>query len=330
MLIEDRIKGLLIGGAYGDALGMPTEMMSRNNLKELFPNGVTALAASTKYDFIGREMKAGEVTDDTINTLLICEMIIQEKGNVSTETYLSFLQQWMKDNPTKSKFVAGPSTIRALEAIKNGVPIEKAGIFGTTNGSAMKIGPVGIISDYRLMEELVDNVERICLPTHNTSIAVAGASVIAACVSYVLRSETFEINHFWSIALEAARVGATRGFEFPSARLSDRIELVYQYYKEYSEDEMINYLKFLFGTGVETIETIPAVLAIVSISKGDPIKAGIIGASIGGDTDTIASIACGICGCINQNFQNKDIMLLEEVNDIDFTHLSNALSEFFK
>ena len=38
--MENRITGLLIGCAYGDAMGMPSEMMSRRTLKKAFPNGV--------------------------------------------------------------------------------------------------------------------------------------------------------------------------------------------------------------------------------------------------------------------------------------------------
>ena len=46
-------------------------------------------------------------------------------------------------------------------------------------------------------------------------------------------------------------------------------------------------------------ETVPAVLAIVWLAKGDPWQAAILGTNFGRDTDTIASMAAGICGALS-------------------------------
>ena len=324
-IIRNRVKGALVGCAYGDALGMPTEMMCRNYIEELFPEGVHEFSASTKYDFIGRAMKAGEITDDTINTLLIVDMLIQEKGVVHTMSYLTHLQNWIKDNPEKNKYVAGPSTLRALDAIAKGTAIEKAGIFGTTNGSSMKISPIGIVSDYHEMSSLVDNVEKICLPTHNTSIAIAGASAIAACISYAIHEEKPIIDQLWQIAVEAATLGEQRGFAFPSASLVRRMQAVREMVDSCSKEAAIHELQSFYGTGAETIETVPAVLAIVILSKGNPLEAAQISAAIGGDTDTIGAISCSICGCFHPDFPQEAIATLEEVNDISFEKLVEEL-----
>lgn len=324
-IVRSRVKGALVGCAYGDAMGMPTEMMTRENIDALFPSGVRELSSSTEYDFIGRSMQAGEITDDTINTILVVDMLIQEHGVVNTETYLAYLQNWIQENPEKSKFVAGPSTLRALDAISKGTPLEKAGVFGTTNGSAMKISPIGIVSDYHNLEALVDNVERLCLPTHNTSIAIAGASAIAACISYAIREENPTLDFLWDVAYQGALLGEKRGFNFPTASLTRRLRAVQEYVKTHSEEEVIEELKYFFGTGVESLETIPAVLAIVAISKGDPIKAGYISASIGGDTDTLGAISCSICGCLNPEFPDTIIQTLESVNTISFDDLTEGL-----
>lgn len=324
-IVRSRVKGALLGCAYGDAMGMPTEMMTRENIDALFPSGVRELSSSTEYDFIGRSMQAGEITDDTINTILVVDMLIQEHGVVNTETYLAYLQNWIQENPEKSKFVAGPSTLRALDAISKGTPLEKAGVFGTTNGSAMKISPIGIVSDYHNLEALVDNVERLCLPTHNTSIAIAGASAIAACISYAIREENPTLDFLWDVAYQGALLGEKRGFNFPTASLTRRLRAVQEYVKTHSEEEVIEELKYFFGTGVESLETIPAVLAIVAISKGDPIKAGYISASIGGDTDTLGAISCSICGCLNPEFPDTIIQTLESVNTISFDDLTEGL-----
>ncbi|HBT16325.1 MAG TPA: ADP-ribosylglycohydrolase, partial [Firmicutes bacterium] len=48
---------------------------------------------------------------------------------------------------------------------------EEAGKYGVTNGGAMKMIPIGIISNWRDMDNLVENVRLVCLPTHNTNLA---------------------------------------------------------------------------------------------------------------------------------------------------------------
>lgn len=69
-----------------------------------------------------------------------------------------------------------------MNKIAQGVPIEETGVTGTTNGASMKIASIGIISDYRDLSRLVKNVAEIYLPTHNTTIAIAGASAVLAAI----------------------------------------------------------------------------------------------------------------------------------------------------
>ena len=61
---------------------------------------------------------------------------------------------------------------------------------------------------------------------------------------------------------------------------------------------------------------------------GDPRYAAILGANVGADTDTVASIAAGICGAIRGiDFipsQERDI--LERVNHLKFSVLAQGLN----
>lgn len=322
--IKKRIQGTLIGCAYGDAMGMPTECLTRDDIKELFPYGIDKFYATTSRDLAGRNMMAGEVTDDTINTVLIAQAIIDNKGVISVESYLNYLQQWIRELPEKSTLVAGPSTKRALAAIEEGTPIEKAGIMGTTNGAAMKISPIGILYDYYDMETLVEKVEQICMPTHNTNIAIAGASAIAACVSYGVRGGN-NIHHLWELALSAAAIGKQKGFPIPGVSLERRIHAVRELVDTQPYDVIIDELQNLYGTGVETIETVPAVLAIIQLAKGDPLTTARISAGIGADTDTIGAISTAICGSMHPEFPAEDIALLERVNQLNFADLADGI-----
>lgn len=321
--LRKRIIGVLKGGALGDAYGMPTEFWSYQKLKNEFPDGINEMMASLENQFIPRSLPQGSITDDTINTLMILETIEKNKGVLEAEDYIQALTSWI-ENSENAELVSGPSTLRAVRAIKNGLPMEKSGIGNTTNGAAMKISPIGLISDYKNLEQLIENVHEICYPTHNTSIAVTGAAVVAACISYVA-SGGQQINDLWELALKTVEKSKGYGIDFPSPSLEFRIRYAREIVERYQGEDAIEKLVFELGTGVETIETIPAVLAIVQIANGNPTKAARIGAGIGADTDTIASIAASICGGMNQTFVEEDILLLERVNSIDFEGLTDKI-----
>ena len=313
---KNKILGLLVGCAYGDAMGMPSEMMTRSLLRRTFPNGIHEFLPSSDNDFFGRKFRAGEVTDDTVNTLLVCHTII-ETGRFDVEEYLKMLIRWIDENPDKSKMQIGPSTSKAIELLKDGKSFHESGKFGTTNGTAMKVAPIGIIEDYNDISNLVKTVEQLCLPTHHTSIAIQGASVIAAIASFALRNEYSE-GVLWELAEKTIREGEKYGTQLPGASLVERLRLLRYDLSKLSDTDIINRLETVYGTGFETIETIPSVFTVIILSKGDPIKAANLSANLSGDSDTIGAIATAICGAFNPIFSKREIEFLENVNQISF------------
>lgn len=314
--LKERIKGTLVGCAYGDAMGMPTENMTREDILKQYPNGVETFYPSSNTAVDGREFVAGEVTDDTINTLILLNCIVKNRGRASAVLYINELKEWMAEHPKQNEVIIGRSTRRAMEALYRGERMETTGIWGTTNGASMKISPIGIISDYRKMDTLVANVFEVCYPTHNTQIAIQGASVIAALISYSLQGGGIE--DIWDIALQAMKASQDKGMKRGGPKLTKRMEAVKHEVETKSEKEVIALLSDFYGTGIETIETIPVVLAILQLSGGDPIRAGKIAASIGGDTDTIGAITCAIAGAMHPEFPEHIITILETVNHISF------------
>ncbi|MGX7264777.1 ADP-ribosylglycohydrolase family protein [Enterococcus crotali] len=327
--MRERIWGVLAGGALGDALGMPTECWSQEKIRQQFPNGVTTLIASNEADVFGRKLAAGSITDDTINVLMILSMIKKNKGRIQVSDYVAELREWNENSPV-SAFVSGPSTLKALDKIAQGVPIEETGVTGTTNGASMKIAPIGLISDYHNLPELIGNVAEICLPTHNTKIAIAGASAVAAAVSYTVRGGQ-SIEEIWQLAFATIEAAKAYGYDFPAASLAFRMNQARKILQEESDEQII--LQRLYeeiGTGMETIETIPSAFAIVDLAKGDTLKAVQLSASIGWDTDTIGAISGAICGGMNPVLPKEMIAQIEAVNQLDFNQLTEDILPFVK
>ncbi|MGX7350729.1 ADP-ribosylglycohydrolase family protein [Enterococcus canis] len=323
-MMKERIWGVLVGGALGDAMGMPTECWSQEKIFRLYPEGIKELLPSDEHDAFGRKMVAGEVTDDTINTVMIYEMIVANNGQINAQAYVNQLLKWNNESGV-SAYVSGPSTLKALEKIAKGMPLTETGIAGTTNGASMRIAPVGIISDYRQLEQLVERVYQICLPTHNTKIAIAGASAVAAAVSYVVRGGT-SMTELWQLAYDTLAVAEAYGYDFPAASLRFRMRQAQRILAEETDQRTI--LARLYeevGSGVETIETIPCVFAIVQMAQGDPLKTAQLSASLGWDTDTIGAISSSICGGMNPNFSAETVTQLEAVNQLNFKEMAAKL-----
>ena len=327
---KKRVLGILQGVSLGDAMGMPTEVLSQELIREKFPNGIHELLGSVIGGPYKRDLPAGSITDDTVNTLLVCKMLIKNNGKIDSRQFIESLIRWTQDS-NMAQYVAGPSTKSAIKAIQNGLPLEKAGITGTTNGAAMKISPVGIVFDYKNASTLLKAVSAICMPTHNTSIAIAGASAIAAIDSYVARGGT-KISTIWQIATDFAQKGSLYGFKFPSADLVFRINQAKAIVQtSRTRTVLLSRLYQEVGSGMETIETIPCVLAIVDFAKADAWKAAQLAAEIGWDTDTIGSIATGICGGIRpDSIPTSKIARIEKVNQINLNYISEQLFKVVK
>ena len=74
MALLDRFRGCLFGVAVGDALGMPTEGYTAQEIREKFGLVREMLPAPEGHFHSG--LLAGQFTDDTEETLLLAESII--------------------------------------------------------------------------------------------------------------------------------------------------------------------------------------------------------------------------------------------------------------
>jgi ADP-ribosylglycohydrolase len=323
--IYERILGGLIGVAVGDAFGMPSEMWSQERIQKYF-GIITDFLPGPKENIISRNLLRGEVTDDTINTMLVVEMLEETNGEVDPIVLVDKIRQWAKETP-KSVTVIGPSTSKAFALLDSGVPIEETGKAGTTNGGAMKVLPIGLVADITRIDLMVDEVHKLCMPTHNTVPAISGAAAIAAAAAYAVYGDK-DIDKLLDFAKEAAVLGMNRGHDIATPSIARRIELGRTLVKNARNEKMaLKDIYDIIGTGLPTTESVPAALSLVYLAKGDPMKCAIYSANIGGDTDTIGAMACGICGAFSgaNVFSNTTVNLLENVNKISFKEMAEIL-----
>lgn len=323
----EKIKGSLYGVALGDAFGMPTEAFERELIKTQFGK-ITTLLPGPDNNFISKGFKPGETTDDTAMSVVISDYLADSKLDPEPLELINRIEAWA-ESTGKSAMVIGPSTRRAFDQIKNGVPVTEAGKTGTTNGASMKIAPAGLAVDYRDEDKLLALVEKLCMPTHYTHEAISAAAAVAAAVSFAARNDT--MDGIEEVALRFAEAGKKLGHAYiggPS--IAGRLKLALAYSSKYEDDdEFLDVLYDVVGTGLPSTESVPSALAIAFRAGKDVKRAAIMAANAGGDTDTIGAIACAISGAA-AGFENlpKDLVdVIRELNEFDFDGTAEKLFE---
>ena len=326
-LERDRARGALYGLAIGDALGMPTQMLSREQIIDRWGPLLAGFEPAPPGHPIAAGMPAGAVTDDTEQAVLLGRLLLS--GRVDPRELADGLIAWERDMTARGSLdLLGPSTRRAIDAVLAGTPPEQAGRFGDTNGAAMRIAPVGLSVrvDVTAKAEdgsydvtaLVDAVQQASLVTHNTSVALAGAAAVAAAVSAGLSSRaaagTERVAAATDAAVAAAALGCERGrwvagadvaarIRWAAGLVSERSEpaVAYPFFgtrpvSGWSATEAAEVIYSLVGTSLATQESVPAAFAVLSAFPEDPWEACLLAASLGGDTDTIAAMAGAVGG----------------------------------
>jgi ADP-ribosylglycohydrolase len=145
MVRADRAYAALYGLAIGDALGMPTQFMSHEEVVAHF--GVIDGFQEAPADHpIAAGLPAGSITDDTEQALLLAEVLLDGRGRIDGDDLARRLLAWAERARERgSTDLLGPSSSAALAALVAGGPLDEASRFGATNGAAMRIAPVGLI-----------------------------------------------------------------------------------------------------------------------------------------------------------------------------------------
>ena len=312
---RSRARGALYGLAIGDALGMPTQLLSRAEIRTRWGGLLRGFEPAPPGHPIAAGLPAGAITDDTEQAVLLGRLLVRGGGTVDPAELAEALVRWERDMTARgSQDLLGPSTKRAVAAVLAGTPLEEAGASGTTNGAAMRIPPLGIAVPLNLpdpaassipdpqsgpatsasLSTLVDRVVAVSMVTHNTSLALAGAAAVAAAVSAGVSGAS--ITAATTIAVAAARIAAGRGHWVAGADVAARIQWATGLVAGRDRAEAAELIYTLVGTSLATQESVPAAFAVLAAVPDDPWQACLLAASLGGDGDTIGAMTGAVAG----------------------------------
>lgn len=293
----DRVAGSLYGMATGDALGVPSSFMTQSYVKKTW-GWIDTFYPPEKGHIFHDGLNAGEYTDDTEQALALLNSFLRNRRVVPLDVVKEILA-WADRVKDKYASPLGPSTERALKAIRDGADITVSGRYGNTNGSAMRISPVGMIHGLRgsSCEEMIRDVYLTCMPTHNTTVCVSSAAAIAWGVAVCLRGES-NMDTIVGETMRAADAAKDLGYPIVSPSISKRIAFVYELVEKYGADrsramaEIYDY----FGGGDLAAESIPVSVGLFALGKGDVKTVNELCVNFGGDCDTNAAMAGAMAG----------------------------------
>ncbi len=323
----DRAWGCLTGGAIGDAMGMPASFFTRNKIKETYGYIEDFLEPIKEVQAYHGELKAGEITDDTQESIIITQVLI-EKGVFNKEIFTEKMRQWAIENKMLESTVIGPSTRRFLSAAVEGKDPSEGAKTSDTNGSAMRVAPVGIryYHDFDLCAKVAAESS---LPSHGSAPAVAAACAVAVACAAGIRGG-FSPGQIMEEARKAAIYGEGIGFDITAPSVSKRIALAKRIVDEKKAggiNGVLDELVGIFGAGMKSYESIPIALGVFYAIEGNA-KEGIVAAvNAGDDADTNASICGAICGAYSgiKELPEEWISRVETTSGVDFRNLATQL-----
>ena len=256
----DRIRGCILAGAIGDAMGGPYEGISG--------------------PLTFKDHRNWTVSDDTQLTLATCEAI-GEVRKVSPEQIAKRFAEWYRARRLTG---LGSSTLKALRDLDAGLHWALAGAKGEMaagNGAAMRIAPLAFHLD---PENIKDRqlIRDVCRITHHNEEAYAGALAIVIAVRSLAFDQSTPGTLFQSVVAG-----------LPDSRVRDRLVEI-----EYVSDNLsVADVGSTFGFSGYVADSVPLAIYSARLIEQYPLDEVLRNTiEAGGDTDTIASMTGQIAG----------------------------------
>lgn len=322
------LKSVLEALAVGDALGMPTEFMTQTDIDRVYPEINGLLDPGKSYTHF--ELPYGSVTDDTEQNLYLARAYTAA-GEITVENSAEALSRWVVECDAIAKKYIGPSSMKALNAIKEGVSPMEAGRSGTTNGGIMRTPSLVLCAGRGDEDHLLHCIRMGCIPTHHTSQAISAAAAYGFALRAILDGR--EIPEI----LEAAERGARRAYESVDyvAAAPDciaRLKKIREDLKDDASDERIRHLLFhVYGNGLESIDAFTVAMTVFLAKGKDVFGALKLCASLGGDTDTVGALTGALCAAYagGHNIPEDILRTVVEKNHLDLEEVARNIETTF-
>jgi poly(ADP-ribose) glycohydrolase ARH3 len=288
--LREKFRGCLLGGAIGDIAGAVVEAESPGYIAKTFRSIDEILATETVEEFSGPPWRVGRFTDDTQMTICVAEWLLADEAPAGERLLARFAEAhepWRRYGPGTEAIFRYYAEHKAQwrELATAAFP---EGSFG--NGSAMRVAPIGLAyhDDIKRAASVAIESSR---PTHSHTLAYQGAVLQCLAVATATRLNEFSPDGFLTTLRSALTYFQDLMHDTsPYTRALDAIE------DGLNRGASCAEMSSVLGTGVTAHDAVP--MALYCFVRHPDSYADVIHQAvfIGGDTDTIASMAGAISG----------------------------------
>jgi ADP-ribosyl-[dinitrogen reductase] hydrolase len=299
--MKTKAKGLLLGIAIGDALGVPVEFVNRKYLRA---NPVTGMRA-----FGTHHQPAGTWSDDSSLSFCLVENLI-EMSDYQTLAY-KFVAWYTQGLWTArgNVFDIGLATRDALLRLQNGVLCENSGgkdSLSNGNGSLMRILPLAFHLKDKGIEERFDCVKAVSSITHaHIRSVIACFFAIDFSINLLRGLEKF---HAFYETQNCVR-DYLNCIQIPKGEQELFVRLLYDKIWELDENDI-----YSSGYVIHTLEA-----SIWAFLRTDSFENAVLEAvNLGDDSDTTGAVTGGIAGLYygHESVPSEWLDSLARVDDI--------------
>jgi ADP-ribosyl-[dinitrogen reductase] hydrolase len=297
--LRDRCVGAIVGFAAGDALGMPAEFLSREQIRRYYGKPISGfLKAHPGHasDFLPE----GSYTDNTQTMLATAECLIECKKMDPARQADAMLSWHQNAVPHRTPSTAN---LRACGHLLCGRPWNKSGVFSSGCAAAMRMIPIGLFYNHS-PEELTRAALNNCILTHNEPHARAAAVSVAYLIARLLQSD--ERSRPADQVLETAD---------HIAHLDEDLAAMLRWTTQITHLPPEEAL-FEIGTSSDAIETVPAAVYCFLKHPRDFLGAVLPAVNAGDATDSIGALTGSLVGVL-AGIQAIDKQLLSGLENAD-------------
>lgn len=301
----ERVRGLIIGTAIGDALGLPVETLTPHQIRLKYGR-ISRYESPIDNPFLNGEVSApGSTSDDFQLTAAVARVVAQHALDASTASILTALAASHLAEFQRSSLGWGRASIEGAMALQNSDGAITSFLNGKYrvksegNGIAMKIAPLALwsLTSGIAESELVTLIAEFSSITHPSTMAISSGISQVFAIRYCLSvaAESFDSASFVKEVVRGSQLGeqffsqagqndslTTRLAELPAVcQLSDD-EIIAKFGG--GSAYVFNSLPFSYAFFLRNFQTLDALYGVINA---------------GGDTDSNGAIVGSLLGALH-------------------------------
>ncbi|MFX3636735.1 MAG: ADP-ribosylglycohydrolase family protein [Candidatus Pristimantibacillus sp.] len=358
---RDRVRGVVISTALGDAMGAPIEKLTYDQIKGQYGRVETLMTRWHKMDLpadvrLGRVRGDGIVTDDTLMTIALIKVYLTEGRHLDA---YDMGNEFVKEIAFRKTFVPElneealiidrlfyPEKYIFIRHVLANCDPREAGMGNMVNcGAAMYIAPIGIVNAGHPKAAYDEAI--LFAMGHQTSYGLEAAGVLAACVAKAFEPGV-TVDDIVETSIQLAKDGtklaiqeltqAARALRHEKDNMDKVIDVFQSILLKYSPmgDDVHRHIDKIgqpsnhyTPSRLWSIEELPMALAFIVLNDGEYYQSIHDGVNSGRDTDSIGVMIGVILGAMygSNIIEEQDIERLNATNRLDLYAISDQFAD---